>query len=188
MPRKPFYPLALNLEGRRCLVIGEDREATEKSAVLEECGALVERATPASVTDGTVGEFFFVLSTIKDEVLTARLHALSQSQRFLLWCVDRPASSSVSMMSIARSGPVRVAASTSGAAPAISKTFRKALEGAMDAKFARFIEHLSSLRERLRESKPARSQTHERVDAMLEASRNFGISVSFRYPEWFERS
>jgi siroheme synthase (precorrin-2 oxidase/ferrochelatase) len=191
MARRPFFPLALTLEGRRCVVIGplDDREANDKTAALEECGAQIQRILdPAALQDSHVANAFFVLSGVKDKAFSARLLALSNEHRFLLWCVDQPASSSVSMMAIARSGPVRVASSTSGAAPAVAGTFRRALERAMDPTFERFIERLAALRLRIREAKPGRDQARERVDEILEASRDFDVSVTFQYPEWFEAS
>ena len=41
--RKPFFPVSLNLDGRLCVVIGaaDDREAVEKSAMLEESGLTI---------------------------------------------------------------------------------------------------------------------------------------------------
>jgi siroheme synthase (precorrin-2 oxidase/ferrochelatase) len=187
--RKPFFPLALTLMDRGCVVIGplDDPEVVQKSASLEESGAIVRHIVdPTSLRDADVADAFLVLSAIKDRALSERLLALSRHHRFLLWCVDQPAFSSVSMMAIAKSGPVRVATSTSGAAPAVASTLRRAFERAMDPTFARFIEQLAAMRLRIREAKPGRAQARERVDQILEASRNFDVSVAFRYPEWFE--
>jgi len=187
--RRPFFPLALTIAGRDCVVIGplDDPEVAQKSASLEECGANVRHVTDhAALTDADVAGAFLVLSAIKDRALSERLLELSRDHRFLLWCVDQPAFSSVSMMAIAKSGPVRVATSTSGAAPAVASTLRRAFERAMDPTFARFIEQLAAMRLRIREAKPGRAQARERVDLILEASRTFDVSVAFRYPEWFK--
>ena len=127
-----------------------------------------------------------MLSAIKDRALSEHLLALSHRHRFLLWCVDQPAFGSVSMMAIAKSGPVRVATSTSGAAPAVASIVRRAFERAMDPTFARFIEQLAAMRLRIREAKPGRAQARERVEQILEASRAFDVTVAFRYPEWFQ--
>lgn len=189
MERRPFFPLALTIAGRDCVVIGplDDPEVAQKSASLEECGANVRHvADHTALADADVAGAFLVLSAIKDRTLSKRLLELSRDHRFLLWCVDQPAFSSVSMMAIAKSGPVRVATSTSGAAPAVASTLRRAFERAMDPTFARFIEQLAAMRLRIREAKPGRAQARERVDLILEASRTFDVSVAFRYPEWFK--
>jgi len=189
MLRKPFFPLALTIAGRACVVIGplDDPEVVQKSASLEECGADVRHvADHAALADADVADAFLVLSAIKERTLSERLLELSRAHRFLLWCVDQPAFSSVSMMAVARSGPVRVATSTSGAAPAVASILRRAFERAMDPTFARFIEQLAAMRLRIREAKPGRDHARERVDLTLEASRAFDARIAFSYPEWFE--
>ncbi|HVA32563.1 MAG TPA: NAD(P)-dependent oxidoreductase, partial [Candidatus Baltobacteraceae bacterium] len=92
--RTPFFPVGLNLDGRRCVVIGaaDDREAVEKAAALEECGAHVQwYKDPDSVGERDVADAFFVISTPQDERLSARLRALADRHRFLLCCIDQPA-------------------------------------------------------------------------------------------------
>ena len=188
MSTKPFFPVALTLEGRRCIVIGpaNDREAKQKSKALEESGAIVQHVHDyQNLCHDDVCEVFFVLSTVRDEVFSARLHRLSELHGFLLWCVDQPQFGSVSMMAIAKSGPVRVMASTSGVAPSISKALRQAVERAMDPTFVRFIIELGNLRHNLRKRMPEPSQSPARIGAMLDASRDFDVQVSFTYPEWF---
>jgi siroheme synthase (precorrin-2 oxidase/ferrochelatase) len=187
--KPPFFPLALTVAARDCVVIGplDDPEVEQKSASLEECGANVRHVVDhTALVDADVADAFLVLSAITERDFSGRLLDLSREHRFLLWCVDQPAFSSVSMMAVAKSGPVRVATSTSGAAPAVASTFRRAFERAMDPTFARFIEQLAVVRLRIREAKPGRAQARERVDLILEASRTFDVSVAFRYPEWFQ--
>jgi siroheme synthase (precorrin-2 oxidase/ferrochelatase) len=187
---RPFFPVALNLEGRTCVVIGEadDREVTQKAQALKECGAIVRHVHEYStLRERDVAKTFFVLSAVRDEAFSAHLERLSERHGFLLWCVDQPQFGSISMMAIAKSGPVRVAASTSGVAPSISKAFRKSLERAMDRRFRRFVAELGTLRKRLRERMPQSSQAPERIDAMLSASRDFDVRVSFSYPAWFDQ-
>jgi len=183
-----FFPVALNLEGRTCVVIGPaaDREVKHKSTALEECGALVRHVRGhRPLRDEDVAGAFFVLSAVRDEALSARLQRLSVERGFLLWCVDQPQYGCVSMMAVAKSGPVRVAASTSGVAPTISKAFRKSLERAMDGTFDRFVAELGTLRKRLRERMPQSEAASERIEAMLSASRDFDVRVSFTYPQWY---
>lgn len=190
MDEMPLYPVAMRLEGRACLVIGnpDDREATQKAKALAECGASVRRIHDyQTIRDSDVAGVFLVLSTVRDEAVSQRLQHLSERHGFLLWCMDQPCFGSISMMAIAKSGPVRLAVSTSGAAPSISKTFRKSLERAMDPKFGRFITQLASLRDGLRRRMPRANQAQERIGAILEASRNFEVRISFQYPDWFEK-
>ncbi len=190
MIRLPFFPVGLNLEGRTCVVIGatDDREAIEKAAALEESGARVRRVYDhAGLRDEELADAFFVISTPQDAQLSARLRALAERHRFLLCCIDQPRYGFVAMAAIAKSGPVRVAISTAGLAPRVGKLLKNALQSAMDARFARFIERLAEARERTRAEHPAPQEAQLRRKSMIDAARGFAAEVRFQYPAWFER-
>lgn len=184
-----FYPVSLNLVGRKCVVIGAsgDREAIEKSAALREAGADVQWITDvAGFKDTDVTDAFFVISTPQDAALSARLRALADRHRFLLCCIDQPKYGFVAMAAIVKSGPVRIAISTAGLAPRVGKVMKEALQRALDAKFARFIDCLATLRERTQRAHPGPAQANVRREAMIEAARGFRASVDVEFPEWFE--
>jgi len=187
--RKAFFPVSLNVDGRRCVVIGapEDREAIEKTQALEECGADVRRIVPEEVRDDDLSGAFFVVSTPQDAKLSARLRALADRHRFLLCCIDQPAYGFVAMAAVAKAGPVRIAISTAGLAPRVGKMVKEALQRAMDEKFARFVELLATRREEERRKHPAAEESQLRRRAMIEAARGFSAEIAFRYPLWFER-
>jgi precorrin-2 dehydrogenase/sirohydrochlorin ferrochelatase len=188
--RLPFFPVSLNLEGRRCVVVGgaNDREAVEKAASLEECGARVQRIYDAStLRDEDLAGAFFVISTPQDAQLSSRLRALADREGFLLCCIDQPRYGFVAMAAIVKAGPVRVAISTAGLAPRVGKILKNALATAMDARFVRFIENLARQRERAHAAHPAPQESGLRRDAMIEAARGFQAEVRFEYPQWFER-
>ena len=127
-----FFPVGLNLVGRRCVVIGaeDDREAIAKEAALRESGADVRWIKdPAALRDEDVIDAYFVISTPQDEALSARLRALADQHKFLLCCIDQPKYGFVAMAAIAKAGPVRVAISTSGLAPRVGKILKEALAG-----------------------------------------------------------
>lgn len=187
--RKPFFPVSLNLDGRRCVVVGEasDREAVEKSAALEEAGANVRRiVNPQSLRDEDVADAFFVISTPQDAALSARLRALADRYGFLLCCIDQPAYGFVAMAAIAKAGPVRVAISTTGLAPRVGKKLKQGLQAAMDSRFTRFVERLARMRESERERHPYPEEAPLRRRAMIEAADGFSADVRFSYPEWFD--
>lgn len=182
--RKPFFPVGLNLEGRACVVIGaqDDREAVEKAALLAESGANVRRITdPARLRDEDLDDAFFVISTPQDAQLSQRLRALADRRRFLLCCIDQPAYGFVAMTALAKAGPVRIAISTTGLAPRVGKTIKEALQRAMDARFARFVERLGELRERFAAQHPLPEHSALRRQAAIDAARGFEAEVVFRY-------
>ncbi len=165
-------------------MIGDDREAEEKSAALAEVGADIARLRdPANFRDDDVTDVFFVISTPQDAALAARLRALADARRFLLCAIDQPAYGFVAMQAIVRAGPARIGISTGGISPRVGGILRAALQLALDSKFVRFLEHLQLRRER---NRAALAESQERRAAMLNAAEGFEVDVKVRYPQWFE--
>lgn len=179
-----FFPVSLNLRGRRCVVIGNDREAVEKDAALREAGADVLWIKDESlVRDDDVADAFFVIATPQDETLAARLRALADRHRFLLCAIDQPKYGFVAMQAIVKSGPARVAISTGGVSPRVGGVLRAALQGALDGTFARFIECLGVQRQR---NRVRLGDSKARRAAMMRSAEGFEVDVAVRYPDWFE--
>ena len=191
MSRRVFFPVSLNLAGRKCVVIGPpgDREAVEKEEALRESGADVTWIKDAAtLRDEDVVDSFFVISTPQDDVLSARLRALADRHRFLLCCIDQPKYGFVAMAAIVKAGWVRVAISTTGFAPRVGKILKEALQRAMDATFERFVDTLAEQREATRQQHPNPEESPIRRKAMIGAAKGFEADVTFRYPEWFKAS
>jgi precorrin-2 dehydrogenase/sirohydrochlorin ferrochelatase len=181
-----FFPVGLNLRGRRCVVIGapDDREALEKAAALSEAGADVVRVTdPSALRDDDVTGAFFVISTPQDEALSARLRGLADEHRFLFCAIDQPKWGFVAMQAIVKAGPVRIAISTGGISPRAGGKLKAALQRALDETFIRFMDCLNAQRERNRDRLGA---PEDRRAAMMRAADGFDVDVRVRYPEWFE--
>jgi siroheme synthase (precorrin-2 oxidase/ferrochelatase) len=187
LPPRGFYPVGLNLVGRRCVVIGpaDDREASEKAAALRAVDADVVWLTePQALRDEDVAEAFFVIATPQDDTLSARLRALADRYRFLLCTIDQPRYGFVAMQAIVEAGPVRIGISTGGVAPRVGKLVKAALQRALDARFVRFIERLAAQKRENRER--LRDDPAGRRDAMIAAADGFDLDITVRYPAWFE--
>lgn len=178
-----FFPVGLNVRGRDCVVIGDDREANEKEAALREAGAEVRRIRDAvALRDEDVRDAFLVISTPQDEALSARLRALADRHRFLLCAIDQPRYGFVAMQAVAKAGPVRIAISTGGISPRVGGKLRAALQAVLDANFERFMNCLNAQRQR---NRTRLDESDARREAMLRAAEGFEVEVRLRYPEWF---
>jgi len=186
LPPHGFFSVSLNLVGRTCVVIGErdDREAIEKAAALAEVDANVRWITdPAALRDEDVTDAFFVISTPQDEALSTRLRVLADAHKFLLCTIDQPRHGFVSMRALVRSGPVRIGISTGGFAPRVGKIIKEALQRALDANFARFVDLLAAEKRRNRAELPDRA---DRRKAIIASTKGFTLDVRASYPQWFE--
>jgi precorrin-2 dehydrogenase/sirohydrochlorin ferrochelatase len=181
-----FYPVGLNVAGRRCVVIGaaDDKEASAKARDLGEAGGDVTWLhDPALVSEADVAAAFFVISTPQDAQLSARLRAWADRHRFLLCTIDQPAYGFVAMQAVVKSGPARIAISTGGVSPRVGGILRAALQAALDARFARFLAALATRRRAGRERHADDAQA--RRDAMMAAADGFAVAVDVSYPAWF---
>ena len=185
LPPHGFYPVGLNVAGRRCVVIGDDREAREKADALGEVDADVVRIVDAgALRDEDVTEAFFVIATPQDEALCARLRALADEHKFLLCCIDQPRFGFVAMQATVKSGPVRIAISTGGVAPRVGKILKQTFEKLLDAKFERFVERLAQRKREGRVTMPDDRSARRR--AIIDATDGFAVEACARYPQWFE--
>lgn len=180
-----FYPVSLNLVGRKCVVIGaaDDREAIEKDEALREVGAdVVWIQDYANLRDDEVIDAYFVISTPQEEPLAARLRALADKHKFLLCAIDQPKYGFVAMVAVVKAGRARIAISTGGVAPRVGGKLRAALQGALDETFARFLECFANQR---RLARTRFSESADRRAIMTKAADGFEVEVRLKYPAWF---
>lgn len=180
-----FFPVSLNLVGRKCVVIGaaDDREAIEKDVALREVGAdVVWIQDYAKLRDADVSDAYFVIATPQEEPLAARLRALADEHKFLLCAIDQPKYGFVAMVATVKSGRARISISTGGVAPRVGGKLRGALQEALDETFARFLECFANQRRRARASM---TESADRRSVMIKAADGFDVEIRLTYPKWF---
>ena len=132
MTANPGFPLVLDVKGWPVLVIGGDEEAAEKTERLLESGARVMVISPTlndplrqlaasakiihrgrHFRDSDLDHIILILNTIRgDRAFAQMLLTKAREKRVLLWSVDYPEASSVTMPAVVASGHARVAIST----------------------------------------------------------------------------
>lgn len=204
MAANPGFPLTLDVRGYPVLVLGGDEEAAEKTERLLESGAKVTVVAPAlhdklkqlaaSAKIVHRGRHFretdlesavLVLNTVRgDKEFSRSLFAKAREKKFLLWSVDYPEASTVSMPAVVASGHVRVAVSTSGQAPALSGFMKEDLERILDRDFAAFVDWLGLLREQAKANEP---EAEKRRTLLREALDGFRLLGKVQYPKvWLD--
>ncbi len=205
MVANPGFPLVLDVRGWPVLVIGGDEEASEKSQRLLESGARVTVISPTlneplrllaasgkiihrgrHFRDTDLEHVILILNTLRgDRDFAQMLVAQAREKRVLLWSVDYPEASSVTMPAVVAVGHVRVAISTSGVAPALSGFMKEDLEQILDAEFIDFVEWLGQLREQAKANEP---DAEKRRALLRDALDGFRFLGKVRYPNvWLER-
>lgn len=205
MAANPGFPLVLDVRGWPVLVIGGDEEASEKSQRLLESGARVTVISPTlneplrllaasgkvihrgrQFRDMDLEHAILILNTIRgDRDFAQMLSAKAREKRVLLWSVDYPEASSVTMPAVVAVGHVRVAISTSGTAPALSGFMKEDLERILDTEFIDFVEWLGQLREQAKANEP---DVEKRRALLHDALDGFRFLGKVQYPTvWRER-
>jgi precorrin-2 dehydrogenase len=152
---KQYYMAAIDVEGRRCVVVGEGETADEKVAGLEACGALVERVSRyrRRVLRGA----FLVVSASTDRTLNERIFRDAERRGLLCNVADVPDLCNFILPAVHREGPIAVAVSTGGASPALAKRLRSMIAAIVRPEHAELAEELRALRPDVK----ARFQSYE---------------------------
>jgi len=198
------FPLSLDVKGYPVLVLGGDEEAAEKTQRLLEAGAKVivvapslndtlkDLAASAKVVhrgrhfrDTDLESAILVMNMVRgDRDFSRALFAKAREKKFLLWSVDQPESSTVTMPAVVASGHLRVAISTSGVAPALSGFMKEDMERIFNEEFASFVQWLGELREQTKANEP---EFEKRRALLREALDGFRVLGKVQYPKvWLD--
>jgi siroheme synthase-like protein len=194
----PAYPVFLRLENEPVLVVGGDDEAADRCGRLVACGARVTAVWPEATrrlrtlalrrevhwyarafTPGDARGCRIVLLTARDPGLAARLRNQGRRDGFWLCAIDQPAFCDFAHGGVVQAGPVQIAVSTGGTAPAFARVIRDELARALDPRFERFSEQIAAIRAEGGEM--GREAQRERLGRALAG---FALDVSVRYPSW----
>ena len=146
------YPIIVDLTGKRVLVLGEGREADEKSAALAACGAVVERRL--QYEPGSLSGYFLAVGASADRSRNAEIFAEAESLGVLVNCIDDPPHCRFTFASIVRRGELLIAISTGGVCPALAVRLREQFERDLGPEYEEFLILARSLREKLAAAVP----------------------------------
>ncbi|MGE0025749.1 MAG: bifunctional precorrin-2 dehydrogenase/sirohydrochlorin ferrochelatase [Thermoleophilia bacterium] len=187
-PGKLFYPMFVDLEGRRCLVVGGGPVATEKVEKLLDHGAAVRLVTPEMTPDleaiaaaGRLRELhrrtyrpedlegcFLVIAATNLDAINRMVWQDAEARDMLCNVVDVPPLCNFIVPSIVRRGELALAVSTGGASPVVAKHIRRELEAAYGPEWESLVNLLRELRDDLKDrylDMPSRRDAVERLMA-----------------------
>jgi precorrin-2 dehydrogenase/sirohydrochlorin ferrochelatase len=192
------FPIALSVQGRRCVVIGGGPEATDKATKLARAGArvqivageiepaLAEQAERGEVAWAArswapadlVGAFLVFVTPEERDDAAAEVWGLRGSMGYLACSIDDPERCDFANVAFARAGDVTITISTGGRAPALAKHLRAAIERAFEGEtFERFVAELARRRDEAPEG--------QRGAIGTESIAGLSVELKITYPPWF---
>jgi siroheme synthase-like protein len=161
----PYYPMLLNISGRRCVVVGGGRVALRKVRALLEHGAIIEVISPdlcpelAEMTEpgeirttrrnyrpGDLKNAFIAIAATDNSDMNRRIAKEARSGAVLVNVADDPESSDFIVPSYARRGGVTIAVATAGQSPALARKIRTRLEQEHGSEYASLVHLIGEVR------------------------------------------
>jgi len=163
-----FYPILVDLQGKRALVVGGGKVAQRKIETLLEHGASVQvvakelTATLEELRNHEKIEFlgdefseaflegaFLVFAATDDASLNRRVSQAAQQRGLLVNAVDQPADCNFIVPSVLSRGDLLIAVSTSGKSPAFARKVRGELERQFGEEYGFFLNLMGNLRKEI---------------------------------------
>lgn len=187
-----YFPLFMDLTGRRVLVVGGGEVATRKVEALVRAGAMVTLVAPELsetllrlVSDGSckwiaeayrsehMGDYVQVWATTDDNALNHLVHKDAKASGILVNVVDDKPYCDFITPSMINRGRIQVAISSGGASPVLVRNIREQLEMALPQSLAMLAEFGELKRDKIKQIFPTVSERRmfwERFLARVEQS------------------
>jgi precorrin-2 dehydrogenase / sirohydrochlorin ferrochelatase len=166
-----YYPIFLNLSGRRCVVVGGGPVAERKIEGLLEAGASVTVVSPALTTKlktlvkekkvrhfmrdyrkGDLSGYRLALVATDDGQVNRAVYEEAQELDVFINSADDPAHCDFILPSVLRRGELQVAVASGGSSPALSRMIREELEKYFTEDYAALSELVAEVRRELKEN------------------------------------
>ena len=196
-----YFPGFLNLEGRRCVIVGGGDVALRKARLLHGAGAVLSVIAPSTSpsfaayierhslswtprefrTTDLDGAWLVVTATGKPSVDEA-VYAASRERQLFCNSVDDRANSSYITPAIVDRSPLVVAISSGGAAPVLARSVREKIELLLPTQFGRLAELAARWRERAKEKIDSVARRRRFWESVF-GGRVSGLAIGGRFNE-----
>ncbi|MBI4844071.1 MAG: bifunctional precorrin-2 dehydrogenase/sirohydrochlorin ferrochelatase [Nitrospirae bacterium] len=164
-----YYPLFLDLKGKKCVVIGGGAVGERKASLLIKAGASVEVISPSLTPRLKLYKALkkikhkarnFKRGDLKGALLAFACSSSRETNRSvaddakllfpspLLNVADKPSECDFIVPSCVTCASLTIAISTAGSSPAVAKAVRKEIEGIYDKDFGKYLRHAEALRKK----------------------------------------
>ena len=167
-----YYPVFLNVKGKKCVVVGGGQVALRKVRVMLEHGADVEvispdlcpelaklsasgeiRALGRDYQAGDLKNAFVAIAATDNSEINRRVVAEARRKSVLVNVVDDAENSDFIVPSYLRRGEITIAVSTGGTSPALARKIRSKLEKELGNEYALLVGLIGEVRTEVRQQK-----------------------------------
>ncbi|HDP69267.1 MAG TPA: bifunctional precorrin-2 dehydrogenase/sirohydrochlorin ferrochelatase [Actinobacteria bacterium] len=183
-----YYPVYLNLKGKKCVVIGGGNVAERKVLALIGCGAKITVISPELGEDlnmlkikgdiehigreyrkGDLEGAFVVVGATDEPSVNKLVYEEANVLNLLLNIVDVPELCNFIVPSIVKRGDLKLSISTSGKAPALAKKIRLELEKIFGPEYEFYVNLLGETRERIKQKYKSSDERNDAWRRILES-------------------
>ncbi|MGZ4108856.1 MAG: precorrin-2 dehydrogenase/sirohydrochlorin ferrochelatase family protein [Actinomycetota bacterium] len=165
----PFaYPVFLELEGKRAVVIGSGAVREGKAEQLRAAGAHVDVLGDGAWTPADLDGAFLCMASSADPVERDRIAAEARARGVLVNVMDDISNCDFAAPAVVRRGDLVLAISTGGRSPALARRLREELEARFGDEWAEILDVLRDVRERTLPALPDLRERASRWRAALD--------------------
>ena len=160
-----YYPILLNIQDKKCLVVGGGNVAWRKVCSLKDAGARVTVVSPEfchemeketgieriqqKYDEGFLNGVLVVVASTDDEEVNKKVYYDAVKMGILVNVVDRPEICSFIVPATIIRGDLSISISTGGASPALARNIRENLEKQFGDEYGEFAKLLSETRRKI---------------------------------------
>lgn len=163
-----YYPVLLDLTGRKVVVVGGGGVALRKIETLLECGTSVYvisrdlapelqellekgeiRLIANEYDERCIKDASLIIIATDDRDLNQRISEAAKRRNILVNVVDQPEECSFIVPSVIKRGDLLIAISTSGRSPALAKKIRETLDAQFGKEYESFLNMMGRIRKEL---------------------------------------
>jgi len=160
-----YYPIAIDLTDKPCLIVGGGEVALRKAQALLEAGARVTVIAPEVIPElaglgvnivtrpyeaGDAEGHALVFAATGDRATNAAISSEAAAACVPVNVVDDPELCTFIVPSVVRRGDLILAVTTSGKSPALSKKIRREIESKYGPEYAELVDLMGKLRDEVK--------------------------------------
>jgi precorrin-2 dehydrogenase/sirohydrochlorin ferrochelatase len=163
-----YLPIALNVKGWRCLVVGGGEVAARRIETLTESGAIVQivapqivpsirqlvdqgqiQHTPAAFDESQLQDVRLVVVATNSPEVNARVAAAARERGILVNDAEIPERGDFVVPSVLRRGDLTLTVNTGGSSPALTRRIKDQLAAQFGPEWSPYVALLGEMRERV---------------------------------------